>query len=351
MPGQADPGTAEGGDVLGGGLQILLERGEAAAGVEIDQEAGAVAEVDHLGDGAGGGGVPGLVGDGGLLQHADLLRADAVGAVGAQDAPGGLAAEQVGGADERGDEGRRGTFVDLGGCADLFEAALAEDGDAVAHRQGLLLVVGDEDERDADLALQRLEFQLHLLAQFQVQGAEGFVEQQDAGAADQGAGERDPLALAARELGGPPGAVALQADLGERLTGLPQPLGLGHLADLQGVGDVLLHRHVREERVVLEDGVDVAFEGREAGDLLPGQFDPALGGRLEPGDQTQHRGLAGAGRAEHGEELPVAYLQVDAVHGDRLPERLAQALQSDRPSLHAGTLLALMNVGRKHMKS
>lgn len=211
--------------------------------------------------------------------------------------------------------------------------------------------MGDEDEGDADLVLQGLEFQLHLLAQLCVQGTEGFVEQQHPGAADQSPGEGDPLTLAAGELCGTSGAVALQADPGERRAGLPQPLGLGHLADLQGVGDVLLHRHVREEGVVLEDGVDVAFEGGEAGDVLPGEFDPSLGGRLETGDQPQHRGLARAGGAEHGEELAVAHGQVDTVDGDRLPERLAQALKPDRHSLHAGTLLALMDVGRKHMKS
>src|SRR5207249_4894904 len=149
--------------------------------VEVDEEAGGVAEVDDLGDGAGGGGVVRLVGLRGLLENADLLGADAVDAGGADDALGGLALEQVGGADEGGDEGGGGAFVDLGGGTDLLDAALVEDGDAVAHRQGLLLVVGDEDEGDADLALELLELDLHLLAQLEVECAEGFVEQQYAG--------------------------------------------------------------------------------------------------------------------------------------------------------------------------
>jgi putative spermidine/putrescine transport system ATP-binding protein len=50
VPLEADPGAAVGGDVLGGGLQVLLQGGEAAAGVEVDQEAGGVAEVVYLGD-------------------------------------------------------------------------------------------------------------------------------------------------------------------------------------------------------------------------------------------------------------------------------------------------------------
>ena len=49
-----------------------------------------------------------------------------------------------------------GLLVDLGGRADLLDPALVEDRDPVAHRQRLVLVVRDVDERDpADLALDR----------------------------------------------------------------------------------------------------------------------------------------------------------------------------------------------------
>lgn len=108
VPLQAHPGAAVGGHVLGGGLEVLLQCGEPAAGVEVDQEAGGVPQVDDLGDGAGGGGVFGFVGLRGLLQYADLLGPDAVDALGADDALGGLTLDQVGGADEGGDEGVAG---------------------------------------------------------------------------------------------------------------------------------------------------------------------------------------------------------------------------------------------------
>ena len=73
-----------------------------------------------------------------------------------------------------------------------------------------------------DLGLDRLELDLHLLAELQVERAERLVEQQDAGPIHERPGERDPLALAARELGGLAGVVALQADHPERL-GDPRP--------------------------------------------------------------------------------------------------------------------------------
>ena len=74
-------------------------------------------------------------------------------------------------------------------------------GDAVAHRQRLLLVVRDVDEGDADLALDALQLDLHLLAELEIERAERLVEQQHLGLVDQGAGQRDALPLAARELG------------------------------------------------------------------------------------------------------------------------------------------------------
>ena len=77
---------------------------------------------------------------------------------------------------------------------------LVEHGDAVAHRQRLALVVRDEHERDADLVLDRLQLDLHLLAQLQVERAERLVEQQHLRTVDQRPGEGDALPLAAAEL-------------------------------------------------------------------------------------------------------------------------------------------------------
>ena len=68
-----------------------------------------------------------------------------------------------------------------------------------------------------DLVLDRLELDLHLLAELEVERAEGLVEQQDAGPVDERPGERDPLALAAGQLAGPALVVALEADHPERL--------------------------------------------------------------------------------------------------------------------------------------
>ncbi len=93
-----------------------------------------------------------------------------------------------------------GRVVDLGGGADLFDVARVHDRDAVTHRQRFLLVVRHVDERDADLALNPLELELHRVPQLEVEGAERLVEQQRARVVDQRAGQRDALLLAAGQL-------------------------------------------------------------------------------------------------------------------------------------------------------
>ena len=60
--------------------------------------------------------------------------------------------------------------------------------------------MGDHDERDADLLLQLRQLEAHGLAQLGVERRERLVEQEDLRLFHQRAGERDALALAARQL-------------------------------------------------------------------------------------------------------------------------------------------------------
>ena len=133
----------------------------------------------------------------------DPLRPDAEAAA--------VALEDVRRADEAGDELGRGPLVDLLRRADLLDAALVEDGDVVAHRQRLLLVVRDVEEGHAEVLLQRLQEHLHLLAELQVERAERLVEEQHLRLVDDRARERDALALAAGELHRLAAAVAVEA--------------------------------------------------------------------------------------------------------------------------------------------
>jgi hypothetical protein len=87
---------------------------------------------------------------------------------------------------------------------------------------------------------------------------------------------------------------------------------------------------VREQRVVLEDGVHLALERRSPRDVHTVEFDHAGRRSLEPGDQPQAGRLSRAGRTEEGEELAVGDLEIEVFERDDVPERLAQADQANR---------------------
>ena len=122
------------------------------------------------------------------LEAADVRAAD------------GLGVHQVRDAEEVGDEDGRRLLVDLARRRHLLDPAVGHDGDPVAHRERLLLVVGHVDERDPDLLLERLQLDLERLSQLGVEGAERLVEEQHRGLQDERPRERDALLLAARHL-------------------------------------------------------------------------------------------------------------------------------------------------------
>ena len=227
-------------------------------------------------------------------------------------------------------------IVDVGRRADLLDATVVEDREPVAHREGLALVVRDVDERDADAALEALQFQLHLLAELEVERAERLVEQQHARTVDERTRERHALPLSAGKLRRLAVVQTREPHEFEHLAGTPPPLGLRDLADHQGVLDVLADAHVREQRVVLEDGRDVAGVRRRARDVVAVDLDAAAGRLLESGDQAQAGGLARTGRTEHGEELAVRDLERDLADGEHVAERPADRMERDRRRGRAG---------------
>ena len=84
--------------------------------------------------------------------------------------------------------------------ADLHEATVAHDRDAITKTQRLGQVVGDEDHRLVDLATQPDDLVLHVAADQRVERRERLVEQQDVGIGGQCSGEPDALLLSAAEL-------------------------------------------------------------------------------------------------------------------------------------------------------
>ncbi len=219
-------------------------------------------------------------------------------------------------ADEAGHEPGPRPLVDLAWAAELLHAPMVHDDEAVRHRERLTLVMGHVDERDPHLALDPLELELHGLSELEVQRPERLVEQQRPRPVHQGAGQRHALLLTTRQLPWAALLAALELDQAQHLVDprIDQPLL--ELPAAEPERDVVEHRHVWEERIALEDQVDVAPVRRDPHDVVAVQQDPTRRRRLEARDHAQRRRLATAGRPEQREELTAVDPQVDAL--DRL---------------------------------
>jgi acyl-CoA hydrolase len=142
---------------------------------------------------------------------------------------------------------------------------LAQDHNPLAHEDGLLDVVGDQDQGQGLFFLQTPGQLLQVLPGGRIQRREGLVHQQQVRLQHQGAGDGRPLALPPRDLprviiphGGQPQALQ---------PGVHRPLDLRHrrvrrrvtpvrpveATDAQAQGDVLPYRGPGQEPVILKD--------------------------------------------------------------------------------------------------
>ena len=118
----------------------------------------------------------------------------------------------------------------------------------------------------------------------------------------QRAGERDALALTARELVRIPPLMTRQLHEVEEFAHARPDRAAFRLAHVERKGDVLLHREVREERVALEHEPDVALAQRRLGDVALAEIDATVVDGLESGDRAQHRRLAATRGSENSRE-------------------------------------------------
>src|SRR5689334_5003703 len=141
-PREANPPAAGFERLARGRFEVLSDHHQRSTFVELDRVARDHADVDDVADLPGlglGAGLGRVV----LGKQADLLRTDREAA--GRSVPGSL--EEVRDTHEPGHELGLWMLVHVGGRADLLDLALVEDSETVAHRQRLLLVVRDVDER------------------------------------------------------------------------------------------------------------------------------------------------------------------------------------------------------------
>ena len=146
------------------------------------------------------------------------------------------------------------------------------------------------------------------------------VRQQDHGPVHERPGHRDPLLLATGQFIGHPVVLAFQPDqvhhLGDDLA--DEPPGLAD--HLEGEGDVLVDVLVGQQPEVLEHAPDPAAQVRnlpvgEAGEILAGDVNLAVGRPLLLEDQPQERQLARARGPDQEDELTLLDVDRDVLQG------------------------------------
>ena len=195
--------------------------------------------------------------------------------------------QDVGCADKVGDVGGNRAAINLLRPADLFEAPLLHQADAVGQRQRLLLIMRDEHRGDPGLALQLRDHLAHLQAQLRVEIRQRLVHEEEARPDHHRAGQRDALALAAGEFRRAALRESLQSHALERLSDAFAHIRLADVARAQAIGDVVIHRLVREQGVVLKHHADVALVGGQMRHVFFAEADRAVGDGKKSGQSAQ----------------------------------------------------------------
>ena len=215
--------------------------------------------------------------------------------------------------DEVGNKGVFRFIVDVFRRADLLDIALVHDDDRVGHAQGLFLVVGDEDEGNAQFLFDLDEFQLHTAPQFAVQGAQRFVQEQDPRLIDDGPGDGHALLLAAGQVDDVGMFIAVEVDQFQGIADLVADIIAGLAVDFRTEGDIFGDVHMGKKRIILEHRIDLAPVRRQLGDIGSLKEDAPFIRRLKTGDEAERRRLAAAAGAEEGDKFIFRNRQVQAV--------------------------------------
>ncbi len=191
------------------------------------------------------------------------------------------------------DEGRhefcRRRVVDFPRQPDLLKYSVMHNRDPVRHREGFLLIMRHVNERNVQLALQPLKFDLHLLAELKIQGSQRFIEEKHLRPVYKGPGDGDTLFLPARKLGRKTFLKTAHLHEIQHLRHTPRNLRFRNFFHFQAVCDVVVNIHMREERITLKHRIDVSFKWFLIVDILAFNADGAAGRFFKSCNHAQRR--------------------------------------------------------------
>src|SRR6185436_5291783 len=197
--------------------------------------------------------------------------------------------------------------------------AAAQHHGAVGDRADALELVRHHDERDPERRAEREQRLVDRGRDDRIEARRRLVDEHQLGIEDRRARERDPLALAARQVRRHAPAEPVQADGGEPQRDHLADHGPGQLRQLaQRQRDVVRDRHRAEQRVLLERHARAAQEAparlrRQLVERLVEQPELAGERRQEARERAQERRLPAARAAEQREDLARLDAQIDVL--------------------------------------
>jgi hypothetical protein len=197
------------------------------------------------------------------------------------------------------------------------EAAGVHDADAGAEGLDFLHVVAGVDDGET-VGVEAADSFEDVVARLGVDADGGLVEEEEAGAVDEGGAEVQPALHAAGEDGGAVVGAVLEGDGGEDLVDAEGQVAAADAVDFAEKPEIFAGGEVSVDGEVLGDDADEAAGvavGRVEG--FAEEADAARVGGEESGDDRKERGLAGSVGAEEAEHLAGVDREGDAVEGGR----------------------------------
>ena len=235
-------------------------------------------------------------------------------------------------ANKIGDKAAFRSLVDFGRAANLQHIAAFHHRDAVAHRQGFFLIVGDENERNAESLLNVFQFKLHFFAKLGVQGRQWFIQQQHFGLVDQSAGQCDALLLTAGKLFGFAAGEIGQLHHIQRFLDALGGFAFANALHLQAKRHVFGDRHMRKQRVALEHGVNIALMRRRVAHWRTVNHDLAAGWHFKARDHPQQSGFATTRWPQQGKKFAVRDFQRNITNGSSAAKLFGKMVEFNRPT-------------------
>ena len=173
--------------------------------------------------------------------------------------------------------------------------------------------MGYKNAGHAQLADHFLQPAAEFLPHLGIDRRKGFVQQQQLGIRCQSTGECHTLPLTAGKLAGIP---PLQSPKSDQVYQFHHTAGNGfpvYFLNLQAKGDVVIHSHVPEQRVVLEHKSNATLARRNVIDHFSVNADLTAVGVFQTGDHAENGGFAAAAGSQQTNQLSLFNTEADII--------------------------------------